>query len=173
MGAYSARPRSLAASTSDPSPRARVDAMIHPPIEPRNRRWLLPTAVGVGAFLFGLIIGFAGGFAGGRAMPRRPRRRPRPQAPRRRPRRTQTAAAPARPVDAIATAITAATCPLTPQTQTRRGRQGRYQSRRVVTLSPRSHGVELLTVGTGQIYAGWPRSAVSACFYSAETRITF
>ena len=29
--------------------------------EPRKRRWLLPTAVGVGAFLLGLIVGVAGG----------------------------------------------------------------------------------------------------------------
>jgi len=32
-----------------------------PPTEPRKRRWLLPTAVGVGAFLLGLIIGVAAG----------------------------------------------------------------------------------------------------------------
>ncbi len=33
---------------------------IPPPTEPRKRRWLVPTAVGVGAFLLGLIIGVAG-----------------------------------------------------------------------------------------------------------------
>jgi hypothetical protein len=34
------------------------------PNEPRKRRWLLPTLVGVGAFLLGLLIGVAGGGGG-------------------------------------------------------------------------------------------------------------
>jgi hypothetical protein len=33
----------------------------YPPTEKRKRHWLLPTAVGVGAFLLGLVIGVAGG----------------------------------------------------------------------------------------------------------------
>jgi hypothetical protein len=35
--------------------------MPSPPTEPPKRRWLLPTLVGVGAFLLGLLIGVAGG----------------------------------------------------------------------------------------------------------------
>jgi hypothetical protein len=35
--------------------------VVPPPAEQRKRRWLLPTAVGVGAFLLGLFIGVAGG----------------------------------------------------------------------------------------------------------------
>ena len=35
--------------------------MPSPPTEPRKRRWPLPTLVGVGAFLLGLLIGVAGG----------------------------------------------------------------------------------------------------------------
>lgn len=35
--------------------------MPSPPTEPRKRRWLVPTLVGVGSFLLGLLIGVAGG----------------------------------------------------------------------------------------------------------------
>ena len=54
-------------------------AMPTPPTEPTQRRWLLPTLVGVGGLIVGLLIGVAVG--GGDDEPRPHHRNPRPPAP--------------------------------------------------------------------------------------------